>query len=131
MSEPDTISSIDTLLDWLSAENTKKADALFNANDLPIMVDASKKQLTNLRSDLEAAQSRLKDADENLLSMVNQYCANKFDEKGVPIRYSHDFMSTGEAAFEYLTDHGLAKWAENGVDIYDLKFPSANPEMKK
>lgn len=69
-----------------------------------------------------ALKARLAEADENLLSMVNQYCAKTVRPDGTPETYSHDFMSTGEAAFEYLVEKGLAKWCENGVDIYDLKF---------
>jgi hypothetical protein len=73
-------------------------------------------------AELASLKARLAEADENLLSMVNQYCAKTVRPDGTPETYSHDFMSTGEAAFEYLVEKGLAKWCENGVDIYDLKF---------
>jgi hypothetical protein len=74
--------------------------------------------------ELDKLHSSLNEANENLLSMVNQYCCRTVRPDGMPMTYAHDFMSTGEAAFEYLVNCGLAKWCENGVDIYDLKFPS-------
>ena len=63
--------------------------------------------IDQLRRDLVECQ-------ELLVDMVNQYCRNHSDE---PTTYSHDFMSTGEAVFDYLVNHGLADWAENGIDI--------------
>jgi len=63
--------------------------------------------IDQLRKDLAECQ-------EFLVEMVNQYCRNYSDE---PTTYSHDFMSTGEAVFDYLVNHGLADWAENGIDI--------------
>jgi hypothetical protein len=62
--------------------------------------------IDQLRKDLVECQ-------ELLVEMVNQYCRNHSDE---PTTYSHDFMSTGEAVFDYLVNHGLADWAENGVE---------------
>lgn len=58
-----------------------------------------------------------------LLDMVNQYCAKTVRESNTPQSYSHDFMSTGEDVFEFLVDHGLAEWCENGFDIKNLVYP--------
>jgi len=80
-------------------------------------------ELAQLRADLD-------EAHENLLSMVNQYCCRTTRPSGTPETYSHDFMSTGEEAFDYLVRKGLAKWCVNGVDIFDLQFPSSHPERK-
>ena len=63
--------------------------------------------IDQLRKDLAECQ-------ELLVEMVNQYCRNNSDE---PTTYSHDFMSTGEAVFEYLVNHGFADWDLNGIDI--------------
>lgn len=83
------------------------------------IADDATAELAQLRADLD-------EANENLLSMVNQYCCRTVRKDGTPLTYSHDFMSAGEQAFEYLVQHGLAKWCENGVDIYDLRFPSVH-----
>lgn len=84
-------------------------------------------ELTFRRKQFLEISDQLDEANENLLSMVNQYCSRTVRPDGTPVCYSHFFMSTGEAAFEYLVDHGLAKWCENDVDIYDLRFPSERP----
>jgi hypothetical protein len=65
------------------------------------------KIIDQLRKDLVECQ-------ELLVEMVNQYCRRDYSDEPT---YSHDFMSTGEAVFEYLVNHGLADWALNGVDI--------------
>lgn len=65
-------------------------------------------------------RERLAECEDNLKSMVEQYCGNGYchSEHGVPInKYSHDFMSAGEYTFEYLVKYGLAEWTVNGVDI--------------
>lgn len=94
--------------------------------DLMLANQAEKyeKQLARLRTELDEIR-------EHLLSMINQYCCRTVKKTGMPDTYSHDFMSAGECAFEYLVSHGLAKWCKNGVDIYDLKFPSAHSKEKK
>ena len=65
-------------------------------------------------AEIEVAMHHISMLQELLVEMVNQYCRNHSDE---PTTYSHDFMSTGEAVFDYLVNHGLADWAENGIDI--------------
>jgi hypothetical protein len=75
-----------------------------------------------LQDEVNKLRATLAQANENLIEMVSQYCN---DGVSNPVTYSHSFMSAGESAFEYLVSHGLAKWCENGVDIYDLKWPSA------
>lgn len=67
-------------------------------------------------------RTSLDNAQDLLLDMVNQYCANTVRKSGMPETYSHSFMSTGEEVFAYLVDHRLAKWCENGVDICELKW---------
>jgi phage host-nuclease inhibitor protein Gam len=67
-----------------------------------------------LRADRASLRAELAECQELLVEMVNQYCRNNSDE---PTTYSHDFMSTGEAVFEYLVNHGLAEWDLNGIDI--------------
>jgi hypothetical protein len=79
---------------------------------------------------IDDLKAQLDEAHENLVSMVGQYCVRTVKKTGMPDTYTHMFMSTGEQAFEYLVDHGLAKWCENGIDIYDLKWPSMSPEVK-
>jgi hypothetical protein len=66
---------------------------------------------------------RIAEADGHLLDMVAQYTEKTVRKVGTPETYSHDFMSAGEGAFEYLVENGLAKLCENGVDIFDLKWP--------
>ena len=66
-----------------------------------------------LRTENARLQEALIECQGLLVNMVNQYCRNNSDE---PTTYSHDFMSTGEAVFEYLVNHGLAEWA-GGEDI--------------
>jgi len=53
----------------------------------------------------------LLECQELLVEMVKQYCRNNSDDT-----FRHDFMSTGEAVFEYLVENGLAEWA-GGEDI--------------
>ena len=74
--------------------------------------------------ELAALRAALAEANENLVSMVNQYCCKRIKPTGLPDTYSHDFMATGEQAFEYLVSRDLAEWCENGVDICNLKWPS-------
>ena len=76
------------------------------------MIGYSKQELTELRA-------RLADCEDNLKSMVEQYCRGHNFSQNDPSKYeyAHEFMSAGECTFEYLVKHGLAEWAENGVDI--------------
>jgi hypothetical protein len=64
-----------------------------------------------LRADRASLRAELVECQELLVEMVNQYCRNNSDDT-----YRHDFMSTGEAVFEYLVKNGLAEWA-GGEDI--------------
>ena len=70
-------------------------------------------EISKLRTENDRLQEALIECQGLLVDMVNQYCRNNSDE---PTTYSHDFMSTGEAVFEYLVNHGLAEWA-GGEDI--------------
>jgi septal ring factor EnvC (AmiA/AmiB activator) len=79
-------------------------------NELLDQLAAAQQEGYRLTQKLAQTQIDLAEANENLLAMVNQYCARTVRKTGTPETYSHDFMSTGEAAFEYLVDHGLAMW---------------------
>jgi hypothetical protein len=68
---------------------------------------------------------RTREVEDLLIDMVKQYCVNTVKPDGTADTYSHDFMSAGEGAFEYLVTHGLAKYCDNGVDIY---FPQNDPK---
>ena len=73
----------------------------------------------NKEAELFELRSRLADCEDNLKSMVEQYCRGHNFSQNDPSKYeyAHEFMSAGECTFEYLVKHGLAEWAENGVDI--------------
>jgi hypothetical protein len=66
---------------------------------------------------LSALQERITDCQECLVSMIEQYCAT--DDNS----YSHDFMSAGESAFDYLLKYKLADYAPNGCDIVFIPTP--------
>lgn len=57
-----------------------------------------------------------------LIDMVRQYCVRTVTKTGTPQTYTHEFMSIPEEVFEYLVEHKYAKWCEDGIDIYDLKY---------
>ena len=81
------------------------------------MIGYSKQELTALRK-------RLAECEDNLKSMVEQYCRNGYFNENDDMsrnKYSHDFMSAGECTFEYLVARGLAEYLENGVDIRLIK----------
>jgi len=76
-------------------------------------VSLSRKELADLRNCLA-------ECEDNLKSMVEQYCRNGYFNENDDMsrnKYSHDFMSAGECTFEYLVARGLAEYLENGVDI--------------
>lgn len=58
-----------------------------------------------------------------LIDMVKQYCVRTVRPDDTPETYTHDFISVGEEVFEYLVNAGCAEWCENGVDIFNLKYP--------
>ena len=92
--------------------------------------DEWERMVKDAAAEVEQMRTDLAEANDNLVSMVGQYCLNTVKKTGMPWTYSHSFMSAGEDAFAYLTRVGLAKWCENGVDIIDLQRPPAHPEEK-
>ena len=62
----------------------------------------------------------LDDCEDNLKSMVEQYCRTT-SVTNSDATFSHDYMGAGECTFEYLVKHGIANWCGNGIDIY---FPN-------
>ena len=68
----------------------------------------------------------LEECEENLKSMVEQYCRYN-EDKNV---FGHDFMSAGECTFEYLVARDLAEYTENGVDIRMPKSPEVRKDTK-
>ena len=98
--------------DFLNTTNWYKEEWNGLEDFLPSL-EAAQEELAELRA-------RLAECEDNLKSMVEQYCRNGYcySERGVPInKFSHDFMSAGECTFEYLVARGLAEYLENGVDI--------------
>lgn len=120
------MSAIDKLIDELDSYHYLD-DGSIGAN----LTYEARAEYNALIAERDALKKTLDEAHENLLSMVNQYCLRTVKKTGEKDTYSHDFMSTGEEAFEYLVSHGLAKWCDNGVDIFDLKWPSALGQESK
>ena len=93
---------------YASIDRISKADDVIRATEFA--------QLNNLYM---KTFHRLEECEDNLKSMVEQYCRYNEDEH----IFGHDFMSAGECAFEYLVANGFAEYAENGVDIRMPKHP--------
>ena len=87
---------------YASIERISKADDVIRAAEFA--------QLNNLYI---KTFHLLEECEDNLKSMVEQYCRYNQEEN----RFGHDFMSAGECTFEYLVARGLAEYTENGVDI--------------
>ena len=72
----------------------------------------------NKEAELFELRSRLAECEDNLKSMVEQYCRGHFNSNDASEnQYCHEFMSAGECTFEYLVKYGFAEYLENGVDI--------------
>jgi len=70
-------------------------------------------ETVNAAQEIISLNHVISECEDNLKSMVEQYCRYNQEEN----RFGHDFMSAGECTFEYLVARGLAEYTENGVDI--------------
>ena len=70
-------------------------------------------------AEIATLRARLAECEDNLKSMVEQYCRGHNFNQNDPSKYeyAHEFMSAGECTFEYLVKYGFAEYLENGVDI--------------
>ena len=71
----------------------------------------------------KALRANLTLCQDLLVDCINQACVKTVKKTGADDRWIHMFITTYESAFQYLVDHGLAEWAENGVDIVNLHAP--------
>ena len=88
-------------------------------DDYPGLVHRAAKELEDLRKEIVSLHHVLSECEDNLKSMVEQYCrGHNFNQNdSSKYEYAHEFMSAGECTFEYLVARGLAEYLENGVDI--------------
>ena len=109
------MNELNKVMEYTAASKRLIEEALGSGNaqmlsDIKLLMDT----VSALQTQNEMLIKAVAECQELLVEMVNQYCRNHSDE---PTTYSHDFMSTGEAVFDYLVNHGLADWALNGIDI--------------
>ena len=83
-------------------------------------------ETVNATQEIMSLKHVVSECEDNLKSMVEQYCRNAPFIDGTPDTFSHDFMSAGECTFEYLVARGLAEYIENGVDIRFNKLDVVN-----
>jgi hypothetical protein len=103
---------------WQNIEAMKKRISDLVESDASLT--RTENNLRTISENTKILTEQLKRCESALASMVNQYCRIYDSGKG---EYSHDFMSAGEEAFEYLVNKGLAEYCGNGVDIRFVKAP--------
>jgi len=113
----------------MSALDDLKVGDIFtvsHAIEVDILLNMTIQQRTRI-AELEAETLSLhhviSECEDNLKSMVEQYCRGHNFNQNDPSKYeyAHEFMSAGECTFEYLVARGLAEYTENGVDIRLVK----------
>jgi len=82
-----------------------------------------KQRIAELEAETLSLHHVISECEDNLKSMVEQYCRGHNFNQNDPSKYeyAHEFMSAGECTFEYLVARGLAEYTENGVDIRLVK----------